>query len=144
MPCNFDFPAPSNLDLNLLISPWPFWADCSRHDTVCIGSLPLTVNVTTMGYKSYKNPLNKAPLRTVTGRANDLRYTLDIPRHQDSDPCFWACPQPPPSACPPLCERIRSKIVNKYMFTDARTLGFTAYKRMQALTRSNVHHGPAR
>ena len=36
-----------------------------------LGSFPLTVTVTTMGYRSYKNPLNKAPLRTVTGRGND-------------------------------------------------------------------------
>ena len=35
-----------------------------------IGSFPLTVTVTTMGYRSYKNPLNKAPLRTATGRGN--------------------------------------------------------------------------
>ena len=35
------------------------------------GSFPLTVTVTTMGYRSYKNPLNKAPLRAVTGRGND-------------------------------------------------------------------------
>ena len=26
-----------------------------------------------MGYRSYKNPLNEAPLRTVTGRGNDPR-----------------------------------------------------------------------
>ena len=31
----------------------------------------LTVTVTTMGFRSYKNPLDKAPLRTVTGRGND-------------------------------------------------------------------------
>ena len=37
----------------------------------CLGSFPLTVTVTTMGYRTYKNPLNKAPLRTVTGRGND-------------------------------------------------------------------------
>ena len=36
-----------------------------------MGSFPLTVTVTTRGYRSYKNPLNKAPLRTVTGRGND-------------------------------------------------------------------------
>ena len=41
--------------------------------TGCIGSFPLTVTVTTMGYRSYKNPLNKAPLRTVTGRGTDPR-----------------------------------------------------------------------
>ena len=33
-----------------------------------VGSFPLTVTVTTLGYR---NPLNKAPLRTVTGRGND-------------------------------------------------------------------------
>ena len=27
-----------------------------------------------MGYRSYKNLLNKASLRTVTGRGNDPRY----------------------------------------------------------------------
>ena len=37
---------------------------------VGVGSFPLTVTVTTMGFRSYKNPLNKAPLRTVTGRGN--------------------------------------------------------------------------
>ena len=36
-----------------------------------LGSFPLTVTVITMGYRSYKNPLNKAALRTVTGRGND-------------------------------------------------------------------------
>ena len=36
-----------------------------------MGSFPLTVTVTTMGYRSYKNPLNKAPFRTVTGRGNE-------------------------------------------------------------------------
>ena len=36
-----------------------------------LGGTPYTVTVTTMGYRSYKNPLNKAPLRTVTGRGND-------------------------------------------------------------------------
>ena len=41
-----------------------------------LGSFPLTVTVTTMGYRSYKNPLNKAPLRTVTGRGNDPMHTL--------------------------------------------------------------------
>ena len=39
----------------------------------CLGSFPLTVTVTTMGYRSYKNLLNTAPLRTVTGRGNDPR-----------------------------------------------------------------------
>ena len=29
-----------------------------------------------MGYRSYKNPLNKAPLRTVTGRGNDPIHQL--------------------------------------------------------------------
>ena len=29
-----------------------------------------------MSYRSYKNPLNKAPLRTVTGRGNDPRYEI--------------------------------------------------------------------
>ena len=45
-----------------------------------MGSFPLTVTVTTMGYKSYKNPLNKAPLRTVTGRGNDpmFRFKLKV------------------------------------------------------------------
>ena len=41
-----------------------------------LGSFPLTVTVTTMGYRSYKNPLNKAPLRTVTGRGNDTRHHM--------------------------------------------------------------------
>ena len=36
-----------------------------------MGSFPLTVTVTTMDYRSYKNPLNKASLRTVTGWGND-------------------------------------------------------------------------
>ena len=27
-----------------------------------------------MGYRSSKNPVNKAPLRTVTGRGNDPMY----------------------------------------------------------------------
>ena len=39
-----------------------------------LGLSPLTVTVTTMGSRSYKNPLNKAPLRTVTGRGNDPRF----------------------------------------------------------------------
>ena len=42
-----------------------------RPSTLNLGSFPLTVTVTTMGYRSYKNPPNKAPLRTVTGRGND-------------------------------------------------------------------------
>ena len=33
-----------------------------------LGSFPLTVTVTTIGYRSYKNPLNKAALKTVPGR----------------------------------------------------------------------------
>ena len=45
-----------------------------RYRLVSFGSFPLTVTVTTMGYRSYKNPLNKAPLRTVTGRGNDPKY----------------------------------------------------------------------
>ena len=40
------------------------------HSKDYIGSFPVTATVTTMGYRSYKNPLNKAPLRTVTGRGN--------------------------------------------------------------------------
>ena len=44
------------------------------HGPIDVGSFPLTVTVTTMGYRSYKNPLNKAPLRTVTGRGNDAIY----------------------------------------------------------------------
>ena len=39
--------------------------------TLNLGSYPVTVTVTTMGYRSYKNPLNKAPLRKVAGRGND-------------------------------------------------------------------------
>ena len=39
-----------------------------RVPTLNLGSFPLTVIVTTMGYRSYKNLLSKAPLRTVTGR----------------------------------------------------------------------------
>ena len=35
-----------------------------------VGSFPLTVSVTTMGYRS----CNKAPLRTVTGRGNDPSF----------------------------------------------------------------------
>ena len=41
---------------------------------VSVGSFPLTVTVTTMGYISYKNPVNKALLRTVAGRGNDPRF----------------------------------------------------------------------
>ena len=41
-----------------------------------LGSFPLTVTVTTMGYRSSKNPLNKAPLTTVTGRGNDPTHIL--------------------------------------------------------------------
>ena len=41
---------------------------------VCIRSCPLTVTVTIMSYRSYKNLLSKAPLRTVTGTGNDPRY----------------------------------------------------------------------
>ena len=40
------------------------------------GSFPLTVTVTTMGNRSYNCPLNKAPLRTVTGRGNDPIYIV--------------------------------------------------------------------
>ena len=43
-----------------------------------MGSFPLTVTVTTVGYRSYKNPLNKAPLRTVTGRGNDPINTTEV------------------------------------------------------------------
>ena len=35
-----------------------------------MGSFPLAVTVTTMVYRSYKNPLKKAPLETVTGKGN--------------------------------------------------------------------------
>ena len=45
---------------------------------ICFGSFPLTVTVTIMGYRSYKNPLNKAPLRTVTGRGNDPIFVVVI------------------------------------------------------------------
>ena len=47
-----------------------------------MGSFPLTVTVTTMGYRSYKNPLNKARLRTVTGRGNDPRFGFRVKGHQ--------------------------------------------------------------
>ena len=56
-----------------------------RRDSVCkqrfgyVGSFPLTVTVTTMGNRSYNSPLNKAPLRTVTGRGNDptdMRFSI--------------------------------------------------------------------
>ena len=44
---------------------------------VLLGSCPLSVTATTMGYRSYKNPLNKAPLRTVTpGRGNDPKFRV--------------------------------------------------------------------
>ena len=49
-----------------------------------LGSFPLTVTVTTMGYRRYKNPLNKAPLRTVTGRGNES--ILDPNLYQAIDP----------------------------------------------------------
>ena len=39
-----------------------------------VGSFPLTVTATTMGYRIYKSPPNKAPLRTVTGRGNDSTF----------------------------------------------------------------------
>ena len=42
-----------------------------RGKGLSVGSFPLTVTVTTMRYRSYKDPSNKAPLRTVTGREND-------------------------------------------------------------------------
>ena len=47
-----------------------------------VGSFPLTVTVTTMGYRSYKNPLNKAPLRTVTGRGNDPNIYIYNPNRK--------------------------------------------------------------
>ena len=52
------------------------WTKSTRREkprckSACIGSFPLTVTVTTMGNRSYNSPLNKAPLRTVTGRGND-------------------------------------------------------------------------
>ena len=43
---------------------------CGPVISLYVGSFPLTVTVTTMSYRSYKNPPNKAPLRTVTGRGN--------------------------------------------------------------------------
>ena len=43
-----------------------------------VGSFPPTVTVTAMGYRSYKNPLNKAPLRTVTGGGNDPTVMIMI------------------------------------------------------------------
>ena len=43
------------------------------------GSFPLTVTVTTLGSRSYESPLNKATLRTVTGRRNDPRKGGLIP-----------------------------------------------------------------
>ena len=47
------------------------------HRNLLLGSFPLPVTVTTMGYRSYKNPLNKAPLKTVTERGNDpTSYSL--------------------------------------------------------------------
>ena len=46
-------------------------AEPPKPKALSLGSFPLTVTVTTMGYRSYKSPLNKAPLRTVTGRGND-------------------------------------------------------------------------
>ena len=49
-----------------------------------LGSFPLTVTVTTMGYRSYKNPLNKAPLRTVTGRGNDPSYSPVLEKQMES------------------------------------------------------------
>ena len=49
----------------------PQWDPFALHPK--LGSFPLTVTVTTMGYRSYRNPLSKkAPLKTVTGRGNDL------------------------------------------------------------------------
>ena len=59
----------------------PFWGSLSyfgvyigvplfRETIIYLGSFP-SVAVTTMGYRSYKNPLNKNPLRTATGRGND-------------------------------------------------------------------------
>ena len=43
---------------------------------IYFGLVPLTVTVTTRGNRSYKNPLNKAPLRTVTGRGNDPSHSF--------------------------------------------------------------------
>ena len=66
----------------------------SREDVkfrVYVGSFPLTVTVTTMGYRSYKNPLNKAPLRTVTGRGNDPRF-MEVQDVGSSGPEGWGCP----------------------------------------------------
>ena len=42
-----------------------------------LGSFPLTATVTTLGYRSYKSPLNKAPLSTVTGRGDDTAQNLN-------------------------------------------------------------------
>ena len=53
-------------------------------------SFPIRVTVTTMGYRSYKNPLNKAPLRTVTGRGNDP-INADIKQHVAWKVGFWEC-----------------------------------------------------
>ena len=47
---------------------------------VQVGSFPLTATATTMGYRGYKNPLNQAPLRTVTGRGNDPRFRILNPK----------------------------------------------------------------
>ena len=49
-----------------------------RHALILrLGLFLLTVTVTTMGYRSYKNPLNEAPLRTGTGRGNDPTYDAE-------------------------------------------------------------------
>ena len=61
-----------------------------------VGSFPLTVTVTTMGYRSYKNPLTKAPLRTVTGRGNDptlKRKTARPKIHSHLEPRCTARPE---------------------------------------------------
>ena len=39
-----------------------------------------------MGYRSYKNPFNKAPLRTVTGRGNNPKNDSVV----DHVSGFWA------------------------------------------------------
>ena len=63
-----------------------------------MGSFPVTVTVTTMGYRSYKNPLNKAPLRTVTGRGNDSRFRILPPNNRGASKKFSIIPYYPPTS----------------------------------------------
>ena len=74
-----------------------------------------------MGYRSNKNPPNKAPIRTVAGRGNDPRFSvkgLPAPLKEDNKDG----PGPPPKPLNPKALRFQPQVPTPKPVNSTRNL----------------------